>query len=169
MLGSSVNARVRPARAEDCEALAGVFAASWGDAYRCIIPSAHLGGLIRRRNAAWWATAVRNRESILVLEVADVIGGYATYGAARARGAFDGEIYELYLIPTFQGLGLGELLFEACRVKLDERGLSGLVVWALSANREAHAFYRRRGGRPMAKALDRVGGARLEKTGFGWP
>lgn len=168
MLDQTVHARVRPAETADAEALAAIFSASWTDAYRCIIPHAHLRAMIQRRNGAWWTAAVRNRESILVLEVAEEVGGYATYGPSRTRGSFDGEIYELYLKPTFQGIGLGELLFEGCRARLDEMSLKGLIVWALSANVDAANFYLRRGAKPVGRTLDRVGGARLEKTAFGW-
>lgn len=168
MLDQTVHASVRPAEIADAEALAAVFAESWGSAYRCIIPHPHLQAMIRRRGDTWWASAVRNRETITVLAVGEEIGGYATFGLSRTRGAYDGEIYELYLKPTFQGLGLGELLFESCRARLDERSLKGLIVWALSANDAAATFYKRRGGRVVGRSHDRIGGARLEKTAFGW-
>lgn len=48
---------------------------------------------------------------MLVVEVAGVVAGYATLGLSRARGLpHDGEIYELYLRPEYQGIGLGSLL-----------------------------------------------------------
>ena len=68
----------------------------------------------------------------LVLEVSGDVVGYATLGPSRTRGRFEGEIYELYMAPPHQGLGFGECLFEACRYRLDERRLSGLLVWALA-------------------------------------
>lgn len=112
---------------------------------------------------------MRNGDSILTLEVAGTAGGYASLGPARSAGPAHGEIYELYLDPTFQGLGLGELLFEGCRATLDARKLNGLIVWALAANSQARSFYWHRGGRPVAKSVDRIGGARLAKVCYGWP
>ncbi len=168
MLGSITKARIRPAHAQDAEHLARVFAESWGEAYRGVIPHLHLQSMIRRRNADWWRAALRNGETMLALEVSDQIGGYATFGPSRTRGAQAAEIYELYLAPTYQGLGLGELLFEGCRAQLDERRLEGLLVWVLAANSQARSFYWRRGGRPVARAQDRIGGARIEKVAYGW-
>ena len=93
---------------------------SWTQAYRGIIPHLHLETMIRRRGAAdWWVGALRSGKSILILEVEGKVAGYATTGAARARGNYEGEIYELYLAPLYQGAGLGELLFEGCRHKLE--------------------------------------------------
>lgn len=168
MLGSSEHVCVREARAADASALADVFRGSWTEAYTGIIPHLHLETLIRRRSEEWWSGAIRGGDSILVLEVGKATAGYATSGAARTRTAHQGEIYELYLAPVYQGLGFGELLFEGCRAGLDRRQLRGLVVWALSENSGATDFYWRRGGRPFARAYDRIGGARLEKIAFGW-
>ena len=96
------------------------------------------------------------------------LAGYATLGNSRQRGRYQGEIYELYLDPLYQGLGLGEHLFEGCRHALDMRRLDGLIVWALLGNTSACDFYWRRGGRPVASTFTRIGGARLEKVAFAW-
>jgi ribosomal protein S18 acetylase RimI-like enzyme len=103
-----------------------------------------------------------------VLEMAGTVAGYATIGSARQRFPYQGEIYELYLDPIYQGLGLGEHLFEACRHALDMRKLNGLIVWALLDNTAACDFYWRRGGRPITNAYTRIGGERLEKVAFAW-
>lgn len=132
MLGSSSKVRVRRGRPSDAEALAKVFRESWQLAYRGIIPHLHLECMIRRRGPEWWASAVRSGDNILVLEVNGEVAGYATWGSARGRSSYQGEIYELYLAPVYQGLGFGELLFEACRSAMDERRIKGLVCWALA-------------------------------------
>ena len=65
--------------------------------------------------AGWWRDALKTGDCALVLEMANTVAGYATLGSSRQRGPFQGEIYELYLDPIYQGLGLGEHLFEGCR------------------------------------------------------
>jgi ribosomal protein S18 acetylase RimI-like enzyme len=152
MLGSSSQVRVRRGKPADAKALADVFRDSWQLAYRGIIPHLHLESMIRRRSHEWWASAVRSGDSIFVLEVGREVAGYSTWGSARARGPYQGEIYELYLAPIYQGLGFGEHLFEACRHAMDERRIKGLICWALAENTPAIDFYWRRGGRPVAKA-----------------
>jgi len=171
MLSSSAQVVVRKAGPADATALAAVFGDSWRFAYRGIIPHLHLESMIRRRGADWWANATRAGDGLLVLEVAGTIAGYATFGRSRERRAFpnvEGEIYEIYLAPAYQGGGFGERLFESCRYELDRRGLDGLLVWALADNSGAIEFYWRRGGRPEAKAFDRIGGAMLAKIAFVW-
>lgn len=169
MLRSHTTVRIRSPRPEDASSLAQVFRDSWTLAYAGIIPGDQLERLVRRRDEAWWQLALNSSEQMLVMEVAEDVVGYATYGPSRSRGRFQGEIYELYLAPEHQGLGFGEHLFEACRYRLDERGLRGLLVWALIENQSACHFYWRRGGRPLASAIETFGGVKLEKAAFTWP
>lgn len=168
MLQSRADVRVRKGMQRDASALVGVFRDAWLTAYRGIIPQLHLESLVRRRDKAWWQNAARGSDGLLVLEVAGTVVGYATFGRARGRGKFQGEIYEIYLAPSYQGLGLGEHLFEGVRHALDERRLNGLIVWALAENEMAADFYWRRGGRPTAKSSEKFGSVTLEKIGYGW-
>lgn len=159
---------VRDARPEDATALVDVFRESWRHAYCGIIPALHLLGLMSRRDAAWWRTSIRSEPHFLVLEAGGRVAGYATFGPVRGRNRAGAEIYELYLDPVHQGLGLGQHLFEACRQRLDAEGRNGLVVWALADNAAACEFYRRCGGRPAGSASEYFSGKKLNKIGFVW-
>ena len=89
---------------------------AWRMAYQGIIPGTELEKLINRRGPAWWESAIRKGSRIALLQFGDKIAGYANYGRNRARSLYyDGEIYELYLRPEFQGLGFGRRLFTAAR------------------------------------------------------
>ncbi len=59
--------------------------------------------MIERRGEAWWRKATRGPATILVVEVAGTVAGYASLGLNRARALpHEGEIYELYLRPEYQ-------------------------------------------------------------------
>jgi GNAT superfamily N-acetyltransferase len=130
--------------------LSEIFRATWGQAYRGIIPHLHLESMIRRRNTEWWQATIRSGQAVLTMQVGAETAGYATLGTARVRGEQEGEIYELYVLPTHQGLGFGEHLFEACRHHLDTQRLRGLLVWALADNTPAA---RRAPGRARLRAI----------------
>jgi len=168
MLESGAKVLVRDSRPSDAEALANLFRDSWELAYQGIIPQLHLEALIQRRGLSWWKRSLRKARGTLIVDVDGTVAGYSTCGASRRRGKYQGEIYELYLAPEYQGLGLGEHLFEASRHCLDMRQLRGVVVWALLDNTMACDFYWRRGGRPIAQASDRFGEVQLTKVAFGW-
>ena len=92
--------------------------------------------------------------------------GYVTLGPARTRGNFEGEIYELYIAPDYQGIGLGERLFDAARHRLENDGRRGLIVWALTDNRGAEIFYERQGGQQGTRIHQKFTGKTLTKTAF---
>lgn len=159
---------VRPGGPDDAKALADVFRESWLVAYQGIIPYGYLTAMIGRRGSEWWRSVLEATDKPLVLEAGGKIAGYASYGRARGPLKYDGEIYELYLSPIYQGLGFGEFLFEAARGRLMQQELHSLVVWALSDNTGACDFYERRGGEAVARASERFGTTLVPKIAYGW-
>ena len=142
---------------------------AWRAAYQGIIPGPELDGLINRRGAHWWESAIRKGSRVSILGFGDMVAGYANYGRNRARSLYyDGEIYELYLRPEFQGLGFGRRLFTAARRDLAQSGIKSLVVWALSDNESAVEFYRALGGRPVARSCEKFGDKTLDKVAYAW-
>ncbi|MBI3436059.1 MAG: GNAT family N-acetyltransferase [Proteobacteria bacterium] len=166
---STILIEVRRAKAHDAAAVADTHDAAWLSAYRGIIPGAELAKLINRRGVAWWESAIRKGSRISVLVFGDQLAGYANYGRNRARSLhYDGEIYEIYLRPEFQGLGYGRRLFAAARRDLAQTGLKSLVIWALSENDPAIEFYRALGGRAVARSSERFGSRVLDKVAYAW-
>ena len=82
--------------------------------------------------------------------------------------ATGGEIYELYLRPECQGVGLGSRLFHEARRRLAEAGLRSVTIWCLTENRAGCRFYRRLCGTVTASARGGFGGVLVEKTAFSW-
>lgn len=167
---STILIEVRPAKAADAPAVAATHDEAWRAAYQGIIPGAELEKLINRRGPQWWESAIRKGSRVSVLSFGDRIAGYANYGRNRARSLhYEGEIYELYLRPEFQGLGFGHRLFSAAKRDLIQSGLKSMVVWALSDNEPAVEFYRALGGRMVARSSERFGNKSLDKVAFAWP
>jgi len=151
------------------DALAKLHADTWRLAYRGIIPHLHLEKMIARRGPEWWQRTLVLGASMLVAEFDGALAGYAYLGPNRARPlGYGGEIYELYMRPEYQGVGLGEQLFGAARRNLAEIHSNGFVVWALVENDGARAFYQAMGGTKICEAVGYYDTCRLAKIGFGW-
>jgi GNAT superfamily N-acetyltransferase len=160
---------IRFAETADAAALADIHAAAWRATYTGIIPFRPLGEMIRRRGMAWWQSALARQAAILVIEFEGRPIGYATLGRNRTRAIqAAGEIYEIYLLPEYQGLGFGRRLFGAARDLLRERGLKGLVVWALAENDHAGAFYAAMGGVDIAEGSETFEARTIRKVAFRW-
>lgn len=166
---STVLIEIRRAKPVDAAIVAETHDEAWRAAYRGIIPGPELEKLINRRGAVWWESAILKGSRVALLCFGDKIAGYANYGRNRARSLFyDGEIYELYLRPEFQGLGFGRRLFTSARRDLAQSGMKSLVIWALTDNEPAVEFYRALGGRAVARSSERFGSKVLDKVAFAW-
>ena len=160
---------IRKAEPRDADAIADVHEQAWRGAYAGIIPHRSLTSMINRRGTDWWANAIRRAATVLVIDIGGSIAGYATVGRNRARELREqGEIYELYLRPEYQGIGLGRRLFAAARQKLADHGLKGMVVWALEENNGALSFYQGAGGRDVAEGVEVFDQKALKKVAFVW-
>lgn len=158
---------VRRAEPRDAEAITAVHDAAWRYAYEGMIPATELARIVTRRGPRWWDRAIRRGTAILVLEVGGAICGYATVGPNRARNLPQkGEVYEIYLKPEYQGIGLGTRLFLAARRELARFGFDSIVVWALADNDGACRFYGNAGGRKIARANERFGEVALSKIAY---
>jgi ribosomal protein S18 acetylase RimI-like enzyme len=160
---------IRKAEPADAASIADVHHEAWQGAYAGIIPHKALTKMVNRRGSEWWASAIRRAATVLVIEIGGRIVGYATLGKNRARELpQQGEIYELYMLPEYQGIGLGSRLFAAARQMLTAHGLKGLVVWALEENDNALAFYSGSGGRDVAEGVEVFDSRALRKVAFVW-
>ena len=160
---------VRRAEPQDARAISMAHRESWSQAYAGIIPHRPLTQMLERRGESWWRKATGGPATLLVLDVAGDIAGYATIGLNRARALpYDGEIYEIYLRPQYQGIGLGRRLFGEGRGLLKSLGCEGLVVWCLEDSEHAMRFFRRHGGEDAAEGMEDFDGANLKKIGFVW-
>jgi ribosomal protein S18 acetylase RimI-like enzyme len=161
--------QVRAATRRDAPSLAALYAEAWRGAYRGIIPHLPLERMIARRGQAWWERALNERYPLLLLDFGGEPAGYATFGRSRLRHTpAQGEIFELYLHPVYQGLGLGRRLFGETRKRLLDRRYKDLVVWALADNDSACSFYLGLGGKPIAEGAERFDQVALRKVAFAW-
>lgn len=159
----------RLASTDDAFGISAVHDASWRHAYTGLIPYKALDAMIRRRDPKWWARAIRHSTRIMVLEHQTQIVGYATLGPNRVSALLqEGEVYELYLLPEYQGVGLGKELFLSARKELMHLGLKSCVTWVLEENQQAVRFYQNAGGVIVAEGNETFGGKTLNKLAFVW-
>jgi ribosomal protein S18 acetylase RimI-like enzyme len=160
---------IRAARPGDEAGIARVHDAAWREAYLGVIPGRDLERMIQRRGPTWWRRAILGGTRLTVLDFADQIAGYASYGRNRMPSLpFGGEIFELYLAPEYQGAGLGRRMFQWARSDLAAHGYGSFVVWALAGNERAIDFYQRLGGAVVRRAPERFGPETRERVAFGF-
>jgi ribosomal protein S18 acetylase RimI-like enzyme len=92
---------------------------------------------------------------LYVAATADLVVGYAGVGPERDESAptGTGELYALFVHPTWWGSGAGRALTDAAVADLRSAGCTRVWLWVLEANERARGFYRRYG---FAETPDRT-------------
>lgn len=164
---------IRSATRKDASEIARVYVDSWRESYAGLIPDWVLLGMSYRRLARAWDRAIRTAgrdEAILVADDSEHgLVGLGSCGPSRERRLdFRGEVYTLYVHPNHVGQGVGTQLLRALFDKLEERGRSSAVAWALAQNPYRH-FYKALGGVIAGTRQGRQWGVPIHEVAYGWP
>lgn len=120
-----------------------VFALSWKDAYRGIVPDDYLDHLALNR---WSAVLEKERSHLWVADADGQIVGVSSHGAARDKQYFNwGELKAIYLLPSVYRMGIGTKLLHASMQSLFDAGYNNIYLWVLEENYAAHRFYEKNG------------------------
>ncbi len=168
--------RFRRARPDDAPAIAGVYVETWRTTYAGSVPDKVLVEMSPEIQAARWAKAInraaekKGPEIIVVAEdrTEGVIGVGSCGPNRQRRSGFAGEVYTLYVHPDFQEQGNGRGLLLRLFEELSGAGLDSAVIWVLATNPSRY-FYEAMGGRREGERVERLWGADLKETGYGWP
>ncbi len=160
---------LRQARPSDAADLARIYIDSWQDTYAGILPHELLSAMSLKFHTARWQSQLQTPGSVIVAEDASHgLVGLASMGNARDRSlGYDGEIYTLYVDPSFVGLGAGRSLLTGAFAALKERSLQSCLIWSHARN-NACFFYEAMGGVRVATRTTKLGGEQTPEIGFGW-
>jgi ribosomal protein S18 acetylase RimI-like enzyme len=161
---------VRPATREDAAEIARIDVETWRAAYAGILPDKVLLGLAPQRLASEWLAQLSHRpDDIRIAEWTGVgLVGFGSCGAVRHPvEGLAGEVHTLYVMPDYQGRGIGRALLMALFRRLVASGQLSAAIWVLRDN-PARFFYERMGGRQVAHRKIPVGGAPIPALAYGW-
>ena len=170
---------VRAAEVEDSGAIAYSHVRSWQTGYEGVIPRSFLRSLdleLPQRTVRWQALilgAHAEGRFVLVGEVDGQVAGWASGGAYREGGPDEthlGEVYGLYVDPSYWRRGVGSALMTAALEHLAGAGHPEAALWVLEENPRARAFYERHGWlADGARKLFGVGGGHYPEIRYRRP
>ena len=161
---------LRKATPADAAGIARVRIDTWRDTYRGIVPDETLARMDYGTDAVRFQGYIADERTFfyIALNEAEEVIGFAGGGAERdGLPGYPGEVYAIYILPTFQKAGIGRGLIRTAFEDLMARGLFPAVIWALEEN-PACAFYRRIGGVEVGRKTTEIGGRVLVELGFGY-
>ena len=112
----------------------------WQETYPGMVSQAYLDALtlgkVEEKAFQW-------RDNLLVALDGERVVGFVGYGDHGAADPETGEIFALYVLPEYQGQGLGRRLMEVGLAKL--AACSRIVLWVVKGNDRAVHFYEKYG------------------------
>ena len=165
---------IRKALLQDAQAIAKVHVDSWRTTYAKIVSSEFLESLAYEQREKMWISILSEPAGQTFIFVAKTterqVVGFVSAGPLRqgeSDDAYQGEIYALYLLQSYQRQGIGRDLFRAAVTELNRRGMLSLLIWVLAAN-PARAFYEAMGGTYVREKEIKIGDQRLGEVAYGW-
>lgn len=160
---------IRPGGPDDASDAAVANVEGWHAAFGGLLPPAFLAGLdVQERTAALRSRFNAPGYAMSVAELDDGrVVGFSDWGVSRYdEWPDDLELYAIYVLPRFQGRGMGRALFRAAALAAAERG-SALILTVLAVNPHV-AFYRTLGGTDVGRGTISLGGQDREVAYFRW-
>jgi ribosomal protein S18 acetylase RimI-like enzyme len=141
---------IRQAKASDARGIAEVRVRTWQEAYRDIMPTEFLAALSVDADEKRWRGLLKAQapeRRTLVAESGGQVVGFVTAGVLRGDETepLTGEVYAIYARPDRWGQGVGRKLLGQAEKDLVELGYEEAVLWVLTDNQRARAFYERAG------------------------
>lgn len=164
---------IRLALPPDAPAIAHVQIATWNTTYRGLIADDYIDGLSQAYRETRWRATLNDPAAARCVFVAEnderEIVGFACGGTQRTDvPGFDGELYAIYLLTSYQRHGVGEMLTRAVAGCLLQVGFSSMLVWVLAGN-SSRAFYESLGGQLVGEQMLTIGAQTLLEVAYGWP
>jgi hypothetical protein len=166
---------IRPATPADILSMAEVNVTTRRECYPGIFPAELLARASPERIAARWMKNLFTEPDPpgsfgLVAEQNARVVAFVIAGPARADSiGATGELYTLYVLPSFQHQGLGSALMSQAARFLQQDGLHSFYLWVLTANISGRAFYQAMGGLQAGQRFEDVKGYLLDETAYLWP
>ena len=152
------NVSVRPAQAGDTTSISDVVRESWLHSNRNLLPDDSAKSLMHCQRLA--EVVALNWRTVQVAEYEGRIVG--------AVGVNEqGHFWMLYVLPDYQGLGVGSALYDSAIGSLKQRGAARAMLEVLAANENAVAFYRARGWVAEGRRTEHIPGFRFTAVRMG--
>lgn len=154
---------IREAVLSDIPNLARVHVQSWQETYAGLIPDDVLNNIItlESREFQWQRTLANSKLKVFVACHADTLIGFCSL---TVRG-LQADLYTLYLLKAFQGLGYGKKLWLTALESAKSQGAMNLLLWVLEDN-PTRRFYERMGGVLDDSRTETIGEAVLLEVSY---
>jgi len=164
--------QIQEATLKHVQGLANVHVKTWQQAYKGIIDQAHLDALDLKQREERWINILQipNRKSqvyVLLNNQNQVVGFYSIGESREKEHNYTHELWGLYILPEYQGRGLGRFVFEDVKQKLHALNAQSLCVIVLKEG-PAVGYYKKMGAQIIQENQTEIGGKQYTVYLMGW-
>ncbi|HDR6297215.1 TPA: GNAT family N-acetyltransferase [Bacillus cereus] len=161
---------IRRAIKDDIPGIAKVHVDSWKTTYKGIFADEFLENITYEQREKQWENIFQQEDKSQYRFVAETLDGIIIGfidGGVERSGAYncDGELYAIYLLQSYQGMKIGQQLFQALLSECINNDMQSLLVWVVT-NNPSKKFYEKFNPEKIdTKFLERV---QVEETAYCW-
>ncbi|MGE6362840.1 N-acetyltransferase family protein [Bacillus paramycoides] len=136
---------IRRATKNDIASIAKVHVESWKTTYKGIFANEILENITYEQREKLWESIFQKEDGHQYRFVAETLNGEIIGfidGGAERTGTYncDGELYAIYILQEYQGMKIGQRLFQALLSDCKKNNMQSLLVWVVS-NNPSKKFY----------------------------
>jgi GNAT superfamily N-acetyltransferase len=155
---------IRSAKVSDASSIAKVIVDTWQSAYSGIIDPAYPASLSKEKYSVIFQRLIREEtEWIFVYETEKSILGFIS--GKEHKGNYDSEVKGLYVLPSYQGKGIGFSLLCYAKEYLKSSGCSNFILWTLYGAQN-NGFYEANGGVGLERKKLKIGPKEYPAIGY---
>lgn len=165
-----VEIHIRRAIKDDISAIAKVHVDSWKTTYKGIFSNEILDNITYNQREKLWESLFQNEDGHQFRFVAETLNGkiigFIDGGVERTDTYnCDGELYAIYILQKYQGMKIGQRLFQALLSECKKDNMQSLLVWVV-ANNPSKKFYEKYNPEKIdTKLLERLN---VEEIAYAW-
>lgn len=161
---------IRQANLHDASAIARVHVDSWRTTYKNLLPAAFLDKLSYDQREKIWIKNIQQNDLYMWVVENDTgeIVGFATTNTRESNSVPNAtDLTSLYLLESYQGLGLGRRLMDTLFAHYKQHGYSHVFVEVLKDNPTKH-FYEAFGAEHVKDVPITIGGTTILESIYVW-
>lgn len=144
-----------------------VITLAWQETYKGIVEDnflKHLEENLEERVIKREEEFYNDNDKRFVLEVDGLIVGILRVGQCQIENYLDsGELYALYILKQYHGLGLGRKLVDKAKSVLKEDGYKTMLIGCLDKN-PTNEFYKHLGGKFITTGIFKAGSQEIKEN-----
>ncbi|PEC18866.1 GNAT family N-acetyltransferase [Bacillus cereus] len=161
---------IRRAIKDDISGIAKVHVDSWKTTCKGIFANEILESITYEQREKQWKNIFQKEGDHQYRFVAEMLNGEIVGfidGGIERTGTYncDGELYAIYLLQQYQGMKIGQKLFQALLSECIKHDIQSLLVWVVTNNPSKKFYEKFKPEKIDTKFLERV---QVEETAYCW-